>query len=67
MCRRGLYWYYLYLNHPCGSILAKIIRELCYYKGLVTQSELFAKLCKLCQQFKKIKALYGHLSPKNIS
>ena len=35
--------------------------------GLVTQAELFAKICKTCQQFKKRKTIYGHLPPKNIA
>ena len=62
-----LYWYHLYLNHPCGSRLAKKTREVCYWKGLVTQAELFTKTCKTCQQFKRRKTLYGNLPPKNIS
>ena len=31
------------------------------------QAELFAKTCKICQQFKNRKTLYGHLPPKNIT
>ena len=31
------------------------------------QSELFSKTCKICQQFKKIKTIYGHLPPNNIA
>ena len=27
----------------------------------------FSKTCKICQQFKKRKATYGYLPPKNIS
>ena len=41
-------------------------RGVCYWKGLVTQAELFTKKCKSRQQFKKRKTLYGHLPPKNI-
>ena len=66
MRRRVLDWYHFYPNHPGGSRLAKKNQELCYWKGLVTQVELFAKMCKTCQQFKKRKTLYGHLPPKNI-
>ena len=63
--RRVLYWYHFYLKHPGGSILEKKIRGVCYWKGLVTQAELFAKMCKICQHFKKRKTIYGHLPPKN--
>ena len=35
--RRGLYCYHFYLNNPSVSRLAKTIRELCYWKGLVMQ------------------------------
>ena len=65
--RRVLDWYHFYLNHPGDSRLAKKIWELCYWKGLATQAELFAKMCKTYQQFKKINTLYGHLPPKNIA
>ena len=58
-------WYHFYLNHPGGSRIAKTIREVCYWKGLVTQAELFAKMCKTLQQLKKRNTLYGHLPPKN--
>ena len=67
MRRRVLDWYYFYLNHPGGSILAKIIRELCYWKFFVTQADLLSKMCKTCQQFKNRKTIYGHLPPKNIA
>ena len=67
MRRRVLYWYHFYLNRPDGCRLAKTILEVCYRKGLFTQSELFAKTCKIFQQFKNRKTLYGHLPPKNIS
>ena len=60
-------WYHLYLNHPGGSRLAKTIREVCYWKSLVTQAELFDRMCKTYKQFKKRKTLYGHLPPKNIA
>ena len=66
LCRHGLYWHHFYLNHPGGSRLAKNIQWVCYWKGPATQSELFAKTCKTCQQFKKRKTLYGNFPPKNI-
>ena len=31
----------------------------------MTQAELYANPCKICQQFKKINTLYGRLPPKN--
>ena len=65
MRRRVLYWYRFYLNHPGVSRLANTPQEVCYWKGLVTQAELFAKTCKICQKFKKRKTLYEHLPPKN--
>ena len=67
LCTCVIDWNHFYLNHPGGSILAKTIREVCYWKGLVTQAELFTKTCKTCQQFKNIKTLYGHLPHKNIA
>ena len=60
-------WYHFYINHPGGSRLAKTIREICYWKILVAQAELFAKMWKTCQQFKKRKTIYVHLKPKNIA
>ena len=30
-------------------------------------SKMYAKPCKICQQFKKRKTTYGYLPPKNIS
>ena len=60
-------FYHFYLNHSCGSRIAKTIQEVCYWKYFVTQAELFAKTCKICKQLKKRKTLYGHLSPKNIA
>ena len=65
--RLVLDWYHLYLNHPGGSRLAKKIREMCYWIGLVTQAELFAKMRETCQQFKNRKIIYGYLPPKNIA
>ena len=64
--RSVLYWYHFYLNHPGGSILVTPIREVCYWNVLVAQAELFAKMCKTFQQFKKRKTIYGHLTPYNI-
>ena len=66
MRRRVIDWYHFYLNHPGGSIIAKKNREVCYWKGLVTQADLFTNTCKICQQFKNINNLYGNLPPKNI-
>ena len=66
MCIRVLYWYYLYINHPGVSRLAKTIQDVCYWKGLVAQVELHAKPCKMCQHFKKRNTIYGHLSPTYI-
>ena len=65
--RRVLDWYHLYLNHPVGNRLANTIQEVCYWKGLVTQEDIFTKMCKTCQQFKNRKTIYGHLPPKNIA
>ena len=42
-------------------------QEVCYWKGLVARAERYAKLCKICQQFKKRNNIYGHLPPKNIA
>ena len=67
LSRRVIDWYHFFLNRPVVSRLAKTIRGVFYWKGLVTQAELFAKTCKICQQFKKRKTIYGHLPPKNIS
>ena len=64
---RVLYWYHLCINHTGGSILAETIREVCYWKVLVTQSELHAKPCKICQQFKNRKTIYGNFPPDNIA
>ena len=65
--RRVIDWYHFYLNHPGGNRLAKTIWEVCYWKGIVTQADLFAKMCKTCQRFKNRKTLYGHLPPNNIA
>ena len=61
-------WYrrhHFYLNHPGGSRPVKTIRGVCYWKGLVTQSKLYSKPCKICQQLKNRKTLHGRLPPKN--
>ena len=65
--RRVIDWYHLYINHPGGSRLTKTIRGVCSWKGLGTQADLFAKICKTCQQFKNRKTMYGHLPPNNIA
>ena len=61
-----LYWYHIYLNHPGGGRIANKTREVCYWKGLATQVELYAKPCKICQKFKKRNNIHGHLPPKII-
>ena len=65
--RRVLEWYRFYLNPQGGSRLAKIIPEVCYWNGLVPQAKNHSKPCKICQQFKNRKTLYGHLPPKIIA
>ena len=60
-------WYHFYLNHPVVSILVKTIIELCYWKGFVVKADMYAKLCKIYQQFKNRKTLYGNLPRKNIA
>ena len=30
------------------------------------QADLYAKPCKICQQFKKINTIYGNLTPKKL-
>ena len=67
MLRYVIDWYHLYRNHPGGIILEKTIRELWYWKSLFMQADMFAKTCKMCQQFKKRKAIFGNLPPNNIS
>ena len=64
--RRVIYWYNLYLNHPGDIRLAKKLREVYYWKSLVTQADLFDKKCKVCQQFKNRKTIYGHQPHKDI-
>ena len=59
-------WYLIYLNHPCGSRLAKTIRGVYYWKGLVIQAELYANPCKICQRFKNRNTIYVQLLHKNI-
>ena len=60
-------WYKLYINHPGGSRLAKTIRGVCFWKGVVMQSELYDNLCKIFQQFKKRNHIYGSFSPNNFA
>ena len=67
LCRHVLDWYHFYINHPGGSRHGKKIREVCYWKVLIAQAELFAKTWKMCQQFKKRNTLYGNMPPKNIA
>ena len=56
-----------YLDYPNGTILVKKIREVCHWKGLVTQAKLYANPCKICQRSKKRKTIYGHIPSKNIA
>ena len=63
----ALDWCHFYLNHSGGIRLAKTSREVCYWKVIFLQAELFAKPCKTCQQFKNRRIIFGHLPPKNIS
>ena len=65
--RRVLDWYNLYLNRPDDIRIAKTILEVCYWIGLFTQAEMFAKTCNIFQHLKNRKTLYGHLPPKNMS
>ena len=58
-------WYHFNLNHTVGSRIKKSTQEICYWKELVTEAELYDKLFKICQQFKKRKALYVLLPLKN--
>ena len=67
MRRRVLDWYHFYLNHPGGSRPAKTTREVCYWKNIFTQAEMYDNPCKICQRFKKRNTLYGLLPPKNIA
>ena len=67
MCRCVLYWYHFYLNHSSDSRIAKKIREVCCWKDLVLQADLFTKTCNTCQQFKNRKTIYGHMPTKNIA
>ena len=67
MYRSVIDWYHFYLDHTSGSRLAKEIRYVCYWKYIVMQAGCFAKTCKICQQFKMRKILYGHLPPNHIA
>ena len=42
LCRRMIEFYHFYINHPGASRLVKTIREVIYWKVLVTQADLFA-------------------------
>ena len=67
LCRSVIYWYHSYLNRPGGIRLSNTTRQVCYWKGLVTQEDISIKKCKKCQQFKNRNTLYGHLSPKIVT
>ena len=60
LCICVLYFFKLYLNHPRVRRIAKNIYQVCYYKGLIMQSEIPVKPCKKFQQFKNCKRHYGH-------
>jgi Integrase core domain. len=63
---RTIEWYHYYLNHPGGDRLANTLFQVCYWKGLTHQAKQFAKGCQQCQKFKRCKARYGLLPPKEI-
>jgi hypothetical protein len=63
---RTIEWYHYYLNHPGGDRLANTLLQVCYWKGLTHQAKQFAEACQQCQRFKKRKARYGLLPPKEI-
>ena len=42
------------------------IREVCNWKGLVAQEDLYAKLCIICQYLRKRKTRHEHIPPKII-
>ena len=65
--RRVIYWYHLYINHPGGSRLDKTVRYVCYWKGLVTQEDMYSKPCNIFQQQKNRSTLYERFPPKKIS
>ena len=60
-------WYHLYLNHPGGVRILKTILVVFYWKGLVTQVELYSKPFKICHQFKNRNNIYGNLPSNNIA
>ena len=55
MCRRVLYWYPLYVNHPGGSRPEIIIQHVCYWKLLVMQVDLSVKICNKYSTVQKEK------------
>ena len=65
MCRRVLYWYYLYMNHPGGNSIVNTTRILFHKKGLVMQAEISVNTRNKCQKFKKRKTINGKLPPNN--
>ena len=56
-----------YLNLPGGCRLAKTTWEVCYWKGLVVQVELYVNTFRICNIFKKRKNIYENLPPKTIA
>ena len=45
-------------------MLSNPIRKLFYWKGLVTQADMFVNMCNNFQHFNNRKTLYGSLPPK---
>ena len=67
MHRHVLYWYHFYLNHLGGSRLENTIRQVCYWKVLVSHAELSVKTCKKFQHFKNRKTIYEQLKTRIIT
>ena len=65
--RRTLNWYHFYLNHPGGERLAATLKQVCNWKGITNQSRQLARVCEICQKFKRRTTRYGHLPPKIIA
>ena len=63
--RRVLYWCHIFLEHPGGSTISKRIQEVCYWKGFVTQTDMWNNSFRIWEQFKYKKTLYGYLPPNN--
>ena len=46
-------WYHFYLNHLDGIRITKSIRKVCYWKVLVNETDMYANLYEICQNFKR--------------